>query len=215
MIPMAAGERAVRPLPGGAQGSARSLAGGVERGAVEDEPVADDLAVGHGDALGGGSAGYRDGRGVVHDDCGLLVTERRNQFRAGENLNERAHEAQGLLPPLQPARGGIADDVLSDVLHRLVQVVAGPRVEVGQGGTQRRVGGFSHGGSLFLSSYRSVIEVDTAARGNGTLAGTFRRDGMLGPWSRPSWNAPRPAKSRRSARWSSRTAGNCRCTATG
>jgi hypothetical protein len=53
--------------PGGRAGSAGGLAGGVERGTVEDEPAVSDLAVLDGDVLGAGSAFYRHGLGVVHD----------------------------------------------------------------------------------------------------------------------------------------------------
>src|SRR5690349_14165174 len=56
--------------------SDRGVAGGLERGPVEDEPAVGDLAVLDGHALGARGAFHRHGLGVVHDQRGLVVTER-------------------------------------------------------------------------------------------------------------------------------------------
>src|SRR6266566_6528338 len=119
--------------------SLRGLPGRVERGPVKDEPAVGDLAVGNGDALGAGCALDGHGFGVVHDQRGPVVAEGGDQLRAGEDLHERAHEAPVGICALQAAGWRVADDVVGDVTHGLVQVVAGPGVVIGERGASRRI----------------------------------------------------------------------------
>src|SRR6202044_3467976 len=72
--------------------STRGLKCGDEWGGVEDVAAVGDLAVLDGDPLGTGSACYRPGFGVVHDERGFIITEGGDHFRAGEDLQERALE---------------------------------------------------------------------------------------------------------------------------
>src|SRR5262249_43819844 len=109
-----------------------------------DEPAVGDLAVGNGDALGGRCACDGHGSGVVHDQRGLVVAEGGDQFRALEDLYERTHKAPVGLCALQAPGWCVADDVIGDVAHGLVQVVTGPCVVVGQRGPQRGAGGVGH-----------------------------------------------------------------------
>src|SRR5215469_14341034 len=134
---------------GDSAGSARGLPCGVEREAVEDEPAVADLAAGDGDALGAGRALDRYGLGVVHDHRGLGVSEGGDQPGAGEHLHERAHEAPVGDRALKAAGRGVADDVVRDVAHGLVQVVTGPGVKVGQRDLECGAAGVGHVDLLF------------------------------------------------------------------
>src|SRR5215475_6730741 len=197
--------------------SARGPPGRVERGPVKHEPAVGDLAVGNGDALGGGCALDGHGFGVVHDQRGLPVAEGGDQLRAGEDLHERAHEAPVGIRTLQAASWRVADEVIGDVAHGLVQVVTGPGLEVGQCNAQRRAGGLGHDDVLpdrercvpcCLYRHRGHRERNAAAAGRREMS-------CWESWSRPCWSMPGPAMSRRSASLPTRTAANCRCTATG
>src|ERR1700758_5418561 len=125
--------------------STRGLKCGEDRGAVEDVPTVGDLAVLDSDPLRTGSALYRPGFGVVHDERGFIVTEGGDHFRAGEHLQERALETAVGLGAFQPAGRRVADDVVGDVAHGRVQVVTDPGLVVSQPGPQRGTGGICHG----------------------------------------------------------------------
>src|SRR5258707_1978141 len=135
--------------------SSGGLKSGEDRGAVEDVASGGDLAVLDGDPLGPGSAFYRPGFGVVHDERGVIVTEGGDHFRAGEHLQERALETAVGLGAFQAAGRRIADDVVGDVAHGRVQVVVGPGLVVGQPGPQRGTGGIRHGDFPFVMEIRS------------------------------------------------------------
>src|SRR4029453_19157021 len=148
--------------PGGA-------AGGLERQPVEDEPVVDDLAVADGEALGARAAGHRRGAGVVDQHRRGVVAEGGQQLGAEQHLGERAQKLAVGLDALDAAGGGVADDVVGEVAHGGLDVLAGPGLVVGardlQGGAV--VGG--HGGLLplrgssWLCRHRSGGERNAAA----------------------------------------------------
>src|SRR6266487_5960145 len=198
MVTLCAGWRYVLAEAGP---SWRGLPGRIERGPVKHEPAVGDLAVVNGDTLGAGCALNRHGFGVIHDQRGLGVAEGGDQFRAGEDLHERAHEAPVGICSLQAAGWRVADDVIGDVAHGLVQVVTGPGLVVGQRGAQRGAGGLGHDDVPSRSGSVCVVLLVQTPR----LPGTERcrrmsaGNAMLEWWSRPCCSLPVRAMSRRSA----------------
>src|SRR5262249_12996056 len=138
------GGLAVRP---GSLRRRAALEGG-ERGLVEHDPQRGDLAAGDRGAGGGVVAGHRDGGDVVHQQRGLVVTERGDQRGAGDHRKEALLEVAEGLASFEVDSRRVADDVVGDGAHVLVDVVVVPRVVPGQGDLKRGTARCSHSRSF-------------------------------------------------------------------
>ena len=74
----------------------------------------------------------------------LSFSEGGDEFRAGEDLNKRPHELSVRGGALQTTGWCVTDDLVGDIGHCLVQVVARPGLVVGQCNIQCGASGFSH-----------------------------------------------------------------------
>ena len=115
--------------------------------------------------LGPWGVGHRYGVGVVDDDRALVVAVGSNEVRPGEDLDERAHEVAERRCALQPARRGLADDVVGDVGHGPLEVVRCPGPVVGERGLQGLAVGATH--AWVLLSEAGSISVETPAQPPG------------------------------------------------
>src|SRR5688572_11896269 len=106
--------------------SATILAGGIKGSPVENEPAVGDPSVTDGHALGAWGTLDKRCLGVVHDQCRLQVTEGGDELRAGEHLHKRAHELAIRSGALQPTGRRVANNVVSDIAHGLVQIMTCP-----------------------------------------------------------------------------------------
>jgi hypothetical protein len=127
-----------------------ALEGG-DRGLVEHDPQRGDLAAGDRGAGGDVVAGHRDGGDVVHQQRGLVVAERGDQRGAGDHREEALLEVAEGLASFEVDSRRVADDVVGDGAHVLVDVVVVPRVVPGQSDLKRGTAGCSHSRSLSSS----------------------------------------------------------------
>src|SRR5712691_3509678 len=125
---------------------------GGERGLVEHDPERGDLAAGDRGVGGGEVAGHRDGCDVVHQQRGLVVTERGDQRGAADHRDEALLEVAEGLAAFEVDSRRVADDVVGGTALGLVDVVAGPRVVPGQSDLKRGTAGCSHSRILSSSS---------------------------------------------------------------
>ncbi len=102
-----------------------------ERRPVEDEHAAADLSTGDGEALGGGCVADIRGMRVVEQHGGGVFAEGGHGVDTGELGHEPAEEVPVLLCPGDPGTGRVAGDVVGDVSHGLVEVLAGQGLVVG------------------------------------------------------------------------------------
>ena len=106
-------------LPAGAAGS-------VERCAIEDDAHICDLTVAHRHVLRTWRVENWDRVRSVHDQRGAVVTERANQFRVRDDPTEWLHECPKRIGALDATRGSVANNVIGDVVHRLLEVMPRP-----------------------------------------------------------------------------------------
>src|SRR5215510_8647385 len=122
----------------------RAALQGGERGLVEHDPQRGDLAAGDRGAGGDVVAGHRDGGDVVHQQRGLVVAERGGQRGAGNHREEALLEVTEGFAAFEVDSRRVADDVIGDGAHVLVDVVVVPRVIPGQSDLKRGTAGCSH-----------------------------------------------------------------------
>src|SRR4051794_2232739 len=113
------------------ESSARS-ASCIERRAIEHDAHVADSSVADLHILR--TRGVLNWNGVrpVHDQRRGVVAESADQFRMSDDLAERPHERSEGLGAIDAARGRVADDVIGDVAHRLLEVMTAPRAVVAE-----------------------------------------------------------------------------------